>query len=38
MLTDQSREDEEDDVDFTGALRSELDNHNLTGDLMSETD
>ena len=34
LLTDQSHEEEE-DVDFTGAL-AETDNHNLTGDLMSE--
>ena len=34
LLTDQSHEEEE-DVDFTGAL-AETDNNNLTGDLMSE--
>ena len=33
-MTDQSHEEEE-DVDFTGAL-AETDNNNLTGDLMSE--
>ena len=37
MLTDQSHEEDE-DVDFTGVLAEEVDNHNLTGDLMSEED
>ena len=35
-MTDQSHEEEE-EMDFTGAL-AEADNHNLSGDLMSEED
>ena len=36
-MTDQSQEDDEqeEDLDFTEAI-AEADNHNLTGDLMSE--
>lgn len=34
LLTDQSQEDD-DDVDFTGAI-ADQDHQNLTGDLMSE--